>query len=156
MSEKFVESYLLFQLAVISQSLSAEFYSYLRAKGVSPARWRLLVNLIDGDMFVSELVKNTLFEQSRVTKIVDQLAQDGLVVRRPDKQDRRRVKVQLTPKGRELTVPLIEAAKTHEAGVLSELPKHDRETFRSTLRYFVRTHFKQENPAMEVTSKQVA
>ena len=156
MSGKFVEKYLLFQLAVISQSLSSEFYDYLRSKGVSPARWRVLVNLIDGDMFVSELVKNTLFEQSRVTKIVDQLVKDNLVIRQPDKQDRRRVKVRLTNKGRDLTVPLIEAAKTHEASVLSELPPHDRETFRSTLRYFVRTHFKQEKATSHSASRRVA
>lgn len=139
---KFVEDYLLFQLAVISQTLSSEFYSHLKSQGVVPAHWRILVNLVDGEMYVSELVKNTLFEQSHVTKTIDRLCRDGLVERLPDTVDLRRVKVHITDKGRELTIPLIKAAKEHEESVLSELPAGDRDAFRSILKYFVETHFR--------------
>lgn len=139
---KFVEDYLLFQLTAIRHSMSSEFYAHLRSKGVNPARWRLLANLVDGGMYISELVRNTFFEQSHVTKLVDQLCAEGLVERRKDEEDRRRVKVHITPKGLALTKPLIEDALSHEDKVLSVLPERDRERFKSTLSYFVQRHFK--------------
>ncbi len=137
----FVDNYLLFQLAAISHSLSAEFYTYLRQQGVNPARWRVLVNLMDEGRYVSELVHKTMFEQSRVTKIIDQLTGEGLVERQVDVGDRRRVKVVITEAGRDLVFPLIEAAQEHETRVMAELPKAESEAFRKALNHFVTAHF---------------
>ncbi len=100
------------------------------------------MNLIDGDMYVSELVHNTMYEQSRVTKVIDQLSKEGLVERRVDARDRRRIKVVITRKGRALTLPLIEAAREHEERILSQLPKADRQALKKTLNHFVKAYFR--------------
>lgn len=142
---KFVDNYLLFQLAAISHSLSDDFYGLLRERGVTPARWRVLVNLIDGDMYVTDLVHKTLYEQSRVTRIIDQLACEGLIERRVDDKDRRRITVAVTDRGRALTLPLIEAAKEHEERVLSALPEADRQALKITLARLVGTYFNHSN-----------
>lgn len=139
---KFVEDYLLFQLTAIRHSMSSEFYAHLRSKGVNPARWRVLANLVDGGMYISDLVRNTFFEQSHVTKLIDQLCNEGLVERRKDDQDRRRVKAHITEKGLALTKPLMADALAHEDKVLSVLPERDRQRFKATLAYFVQRHFK--------------
>ena len=138
MAEKFVENYLLFQLAFISHMFSAEFYEHLRMEGMRPARWRILVNLMDSDgMFVNDLVHKTLFEQSNVTKLTDQLCEEGLVEKRTCEADRRRVKVYITAKGRSIIAPLVDAAKKHEEKVLSSLEPTDRDRFKNTLKQFV-------------------
>ena len=141
MSERFIDNYLLFQLALASHTFSEEFYTELRAAGVSPAKWRILINLVDcPGMYLTRLAKYALYEQSRTTKLVDQLVGEKLVRRRQDQRDRRRMSVHITVKGRKLVEPLIEKAKQHEDKVLSGLPKHDRTRLKSILAKLARRH----------------
>ncbi len=141
MSDKFIDNYLLFQLALASHTFSEEFYSQLRGAGVSPPKWRILINLIDcPGMYLTGLAKYALYEQSRVTKLVDQLAGEQLVEKRIDVRDRRRVSVHITNKGRKLILPLIERAKSHEETVLSALTKTDQKNLKSILQKLAKRH----------------
>jgi DNA-binding MarR family transcriptional regulator len=60
----------------------------------------LRVLRISGELSPSELAELTLRSTGGMTQIVDRLVTSGLVGRRPDASDRRRVVVGLTPKGR--------------------------------------------------------
>ena len=75
----------------------------------------------DGAM-VTRLARLALLEQSRLTRIIDQMAEKGLVLRAADPQDARRVRVYLTPTGRTLALRLVTDARGHEAGILALLP----------------------------------
>jgi DNA-binding MarR family transcriptional regulator len=141
MSDRFIDNYLLFQLALASHTFSEEFYGQLRAAGVSPSKWRILINLSDvNGMYLTRLAKYALYEQSRVTKMVDQLVGEGLVEKRTDQRDRRRVSVHITKKGLKLIRPLIEQAKIHEDDVLSVLPKSDQKRLKSILNKLAKRH----------------
>ena len=141
MSERFIDNYLLFQLALASHTFSEEFYVQLRAVGVSPAKWRILINLVDcSGMYLTRLAKYALYEQSRTTKLVDQLVGENLVERRFDQKDRRRVSVHITGKGRQLIKPLIKKAIIHEDEVLSTLSVKDRKILKSILTKFAVRH----------------
>ncbi len=141
MSERFIDNYLLFQLALASHTFSEEFYDQLRAAGVSPAKWRVLINLYDcPGMYLTRLAKYTLYEQSRVTKLVDQLVGEKMVEKRTDEQDRRRVSVHITRNGRRLIEPLTKQAKLHEAHVLSALSEQDSRQLKKILTRLARRH----------------
>lgn len=118
----FVPNYLLYLLAAASAALSGEFHEQVRARGLRVPEWRVLACLNDRDgQMVTQLAALALMEQSRLTRIIDQMALKGLVRRRSDAADRRRVRVSLTAEGRRIAVELVEAARAHEAGVLARL-----------------------------------
>lgn len=131
---KFRENYLLFQFAFLSNKFSSEFYDFLRGEGVSPSQWRVLVNVMEyPGIRVTTLADKTLFEQSRVTKLVDQLCLDGLILKTTGKSDRRQVNLTLTRLGESMLRPLIDQAKHHEAQLLEQLDDGDAEQLKKIL-----------------------
>lgn len=122
----FVGSYLLYLLASVSERASAEFHAHARNQGVRMPEWRVLACLHDGDgAMITRLAQFALMEQSRLTKIVDQMAARGLVTRRADPRDGRRVRVHLTAAGRRLAAQLTADARAHEARILDRLDPDD-------------------------------
>lgn len=74
---------------------------------------------------------DTLFQShATMTGIVDRLELEGLVTRaRESKEDRRKVTVQLTPKGKELLKRATESRRRQTRRLLADFPLHDLETF---------------------------
>ncbi|MFI5356803.1 MAG: MarR family winged helix-turn-helix transcriptional regulator [Opitutales bacterium] len=74
-----------------------------RRSGLSPGQHQALVALKgfgdDAGQTVGEIARRLLLQPHSAVGLVDRLAQGGLVRRRPDAGDRRRVRVTLTPKG---------------------------------------------------------
>lgn len=139
----FIDNYLLFQLAIVSHNFSTEFYEYLRTHGMSASKWRILLNL-EGrpGMYVTQLAKNTLLEQSHVTKLTDQLCEEKLTKKRISDLDRRRVLVQITKRGEAVVAPLIKAAKKHERELLNKLDPGDAKKLKSILAKLVEPHLR--------------
>jgi DNA-binding MarR family transcriptional regulator len=73
------------------------------AEGCTVPQWRILLLLADGRGHpMSEIAEFALIPAPSLTRVVDRMASDGLVHRRADIRDRRRVLVHLTPRGRVL------------------------------------------------------
>lgn len=139
--EKFRENYLLFQLAFLSNKFSSEFYVFLRGEGVSPSQWRVLVNVMEyPEIRVTTLAKKTLFQQSRVTKLVDQLCLEGLILKTTGESDRRQVNLTLTRQGESMLAPLIEQAKHHETQLLGQLDAEDADLLKTILSKLTKPH----------------
>lgn len=131
----FVPDYLLYLLAAASAAASGAFHEHVKRSGLRPVEWRVLACLRDADgQPTTTLARTTLFEQSRLTRIVDQMAGDGLVRREADPEDRRRVRVFLTEKGLQVAEPLLEDARRHERALLDALAPADRRRIKGTLR----------------------
>ena len=125
-NQPFVTSYLLYLLAAVSERASAEFHAHARNAGLRVPEWRVLACLADEDgAMITRLARLSLMEQSRLTRIIDQMAERGLVSRASDPEDRRRVRVFLTEAGRELALRLIADARAHEARILDVLGGED-------------------------------
>lgn len=138
---RFFENYLLAQLAIVSHQFSADFRDVLRENGMSRSKWRVLSNLYDvSGMYIGELVITALLEQSHITKLTDQLAEEGLVEKAIDDADRRKVIVRITPTGKKVIAPLLEEAKKHEAKVLGDLDPEDAARLKSIMRKLVAPH----------------
>ncbi|MHA6345315.1 MarR family winged helix-turn-helix transcriptional regulator [Roseivivax sp. CAU 1761] len=121
--DSFLSDYLLFLLASTSAAASAGFHDTVRGAGLRVPEWRVLASLHDRDgQMITRLADLALMEQSRLTRIVEQMCARGLVERRSDARDRRRVRVFLTGDGAELAARMVEAARAHEAGLMARLP----------------------------------
>lgn len=84
--------------------------------------WRVLDLLADGAGHpMSEIATHAMVPAPTLTKIVDRLVERGLVYRRPDDADRRRVLVLLAERGRELHASLGPAVRAVEDDVRSLL-----------------------------------
>lgn len=134
MPEKFVSSYLLYLLAASSEAASHQFHIRVRELGLRVPEWRVLACLYDQDgLMITQLAKYSLLEQSRMTRIVDQMEKRGLVVRKSDKGDGRRVRVHLTDAGQKLSSEVVEEAREHERTLLSALNQPDADRIKPSL-----------------------
>lgn len=84
--------------------------------------WRVLDLLADGTGHpMSEIAAHAMVPAPTLTKIVDRLVDRGLVYRRPDDTDRRRVLVLLADRGRDLHASLAPSVRAVEDEVRSVL-----------------------------------
>lgn len=131
---RFLDDYLLFLLAASSASASAGFHAIVRAHGLRVPEWRALACLHDTDgQMITRLASLALMEQSAMTRVIERLEDRGLVVRRGDIRDRRRVRVHLSPAGRALVADLVDKARHHEAEMLALLPADQRPALKPML-----------------------
>ena len=125
-SEAFVSSYLLYLLAASNDAASAQFHGIVRDNGIRVPEWRVIACLYDQNgLMTTKLAEYALMEQSRLTRILDQMDLKGWVERCIDPEDRRRVRVYLTETGKGLAKTLVEEAKIHEEKLLSILKDTD-------------------------------
>ncbi|AEV37341.1 Bacterial regulatory protein, MarR [Pseudovibrio sp. FO-BEG1] len=136
----FVDGYLLYLLASASHLASGQFHEELRGAGIRVPEWRVLACLRDEDgQMVTQLARFALMEQSHLTKTIDQMTERGLVTRRSDEVDRRRVRIFLSDKGRELANGLVSQAKAHEDRLVQQLGASDIAQIKSFLSHMVET-----------------
>lgn len=134
----FVSSYLLYLLAAASEGASAEFHGVVRDQGLRVPEWRVLAILVEQDgAMITRLAKFALMEQSRLTRIIDQMIDKGLVRRAPDEQDGRRVRIWLKAEGRRRAEALVDDARRHEADILASLPASEAERLKPALRSLI-------------------
>lgn len=135
--ERFVEDYLLYLLARASHQASSEFHAVAKERGVSMVEWRVLSYLSDGPASIGELAAVTLLQQPTLTKVVDRMQRDGLVDRRPEPTDGRRVRVSVTARGRALVADLIPLARRHEDIVLNGYSPDEARALKATLKTLI-------------------
>lgn len=138
---RFIDDYLVYLLARAAHQVSSEFHEQLRRRGISVAVWRVLSGLMGSEgETVTGLAEICLLQQPTMTKLLDRMARNGLVVRNPDQRDRRVVRVALTKAGEAMAAELAVAAKAHEADVLARHPPAEAESIKSLLRAILTRH----------------
>lgn len=134
----FVENYLAFLLAKASHQISGGFHKHLRTLGVSIGTWRILGALNDGQRTVGALADIVLMNQPTLSKALDKLEDDELLLRTRQAENRRVVMVTITEKGRTLATELIALANKHEAQVFSAMSDSDQSQLRGLLQSVIR------------------
>ncbi len=130
----FVSDYLLYLLAAASDAASNQFHDTIRKAGLRVPEWRVLACLYDHDgAMITELARLALVEQSRLTRIILQMENRGLVYRKGNPQDKRRVHVYLSNTGRDLANDLVAQAQIHEATLLETLQNSGAEHLKPAL-----------------------
>jgi len=121
-------------IARTNRRLELDLEARLKPNGLSVDHFRVL-RCLDrtGPIPMRELASNVLVEPANLTKIIDRMTSQGLVIRIPDEADRRRVLVTLAPAGKEKNDQLKGIEKEHESYVREVLRLEDVERFRSLL-----------------------
>src|SRR5689334_15959877 len=90
-------------LSHAERRLGRRLAAVLAEEGCSVEEWRVLSAVADGKGHpMSEIAGHVLMPAPSVTKLVDRMVSGNLVYRRPDPEDRRRVLLYVTPRGRML------------------------------------------------------
>jgi DNA-binding MarR family transcriptional regulator len=132
--DSFARNYLAYLLARASFIVSSEFHATLKNWELSVPEWRVLACLMDVEgLSVGELAAMALMKQPGLTKVLDRMERDQLLLRRGASSDRRRVTIHLTAKGRARVKPVQRAAKAHEAELLKQFTDEQRATIKSAL-----------------------
>jgi DNA-binding MarR family transcriptional regulator len=95
--------------------------------GVSVEQWRVMSLLADGaGHTMTEVADFALLPGPTLTKLVDGLVSDNIVYRRVDQLDRRRVRIYLTPRGRETHEILHQLVADHHDELLAPTDAEER------------------------------
>jgi len=110
-----------------------EFHEY--GLELTPEQWIVLVRLWERDrQSPSALSESTLRDRPTMTRILDTMQANGLIVREVDEHDARARVICLTREGKSLQKRLVPVAKRLVARLERGVPEQDLEVTRRTLR----------------------
>ena len=106
----------------------------LEQRGESPFRWHVVCYLVrNGATTQADLAYATAQHPAGISRLVEELEGDGMVKRKHDEEDRRKLVVQVTPKGQawfEALAPVVNAAVLE---AMSKLGARERTELRDLL-----------------------
>lgn len=122
-----LEQFLPYVFYLITSRLSQRFLERLRPHGMTVPRWRVLMVIANkGPSSIGRLVELTFIPQSGVSRVIDQMERDKLVVRRNSAQDQRVVEVHLTARGKDTYRQLAHVAASYADAVVSDFTRRER------------------------------
>lgn len=126
---------LCFQTLSLAASIDRGCAAMLEPHGLSEGRFVLLA-LLDASTY--GVAPNALAEQAGVTRgtvsgLLDGLEREELIERRADANDRRALRVQLTPKGRRVAKTVVEQHGRWTAGLSANLSGSERKQLAALL-----------------------
>ena len=125
------------QFKAVAQAFRQQALQQMRAEGITgvfPGAAPLLLHLGDEDgLPLSELARRCGLESSTLTPLVDELESHDLVFRARALQDRRIIRLYLTPRGRELEPRLRGLLMRLQEVALAGIPDMDIETLHRVL-----------------------
>jgi MarR family transcriptional regulator, organic hydroperoxide resistance regulator len=121
----------------VYQAARNEMYRAFREHGleITPEQWTILLALWERDgRSQSELCEATFRDAPTMSRMIDSLVRQGLVVRRNDAADARAKLVWLTDAGRAIKKKLVPAARSLVERMTAGIPEQDMQTTREALR----------------------
>lgn len=105
----------------VSRAVASGLAAALSDHSAGVDQWRVLRSLTDSGCTMGDLTKLLEIPPASLTRIVDSLATEALVYRRPDPDDRRLVVIHLSAIGRQKLTQLEGAAEAYLATVRTRL-----------------------------------
>jgi DNA-binding MarR family transcriptional regulator len=116
--------------------------------GVTLNQFRALVQMESGPpMRAADLAETLAVSPSTATRLCDRLVRAGLLVRQPGEDDRRVVRLSLTPSGRELVRDGLARRRRVLGRLVAQIPAQDRAPFVRSLRVFEGAGVNEKEPA---------
>jgi DNA-binding MarR family transcriptional regulator len=100
---------------------------------LTPVQAKLLCVLLGGPRGMAELARSFGVEKAALSGLVDRAERRGLAKRSPVPGDRRALHVTLTDAGRRAAAAFHADVSAELSHIVTPLPPHDREHFRSTM-----------------------
>jgi DNA-binding MarR family transcriptional regulator len=113
-------------LSQAERGVTRQLGRVLEDEGCTVEQWRALVLLADGKSHpMSELAEFAMLPPPTLTRLIDRMVADNLAYRQADPEDRRRVLVHITPRGRALQKRLAGRIEASQAAILAEADADD-------------------------------
>ena len=130
-----LERWLPHQFSFIANRVSAKLARmYGERFNLSVTGWRVIAVLGQHEpLSAKQLADRTGMDQVNITRAVTRLASQGMVSRRIDRADRRRIVLRLSKKGRAVFDVVLPLAESIEAAILEELTAAQTEELRRTM-----------------------
>ncbi len=123
-----------FLLAKAYQRGFGIFKGHLMPYNITPPQFSLLAFLwMEDGISQTELSERSQIDRTTMGGLVDRLAEEGLVKRRPHPDDRRAYRVCLTDKGKTLETELCKLAEVATTGLTERLTSEEVEALRGLL-----------------------
>lgn len=134
-----LDDWLPYQFSVITNRVSSMLARmYHEEFGIGVVEWRLLANLGSfSPMSAKELSETTAMDQVSVTRALSLLVAKGLVSRRVDGKDRRKVVLRLTKSGTDACERVMPLAKAIEQELTRTLSTAELETVHAAMKVLV-------------------
>ena len=130
-----LDGYLPYLLNRAGARIATAFGEEMRRLGTSLQAWRVLAALREKDgRRMGDLSTTTSIEVSTLTRLVDNMEENGLVARRRDANDTRAVLLHVTAAGRRLTRRILPIADRYEAVALKGFGAAEAATLKAALR----------------------
>jgi DNA-binding MarR family transcriptional regulator len=111
----------------------------LKPLRITVPKWRVLAVLHERpNCTMNRLADLTTVDRTTLTRTLDQMVRDGLVARRADRQDRRRARLHLTPRGIEAFRLVLPRVIEQNERAVRGLSARELAAFRATLHRMVR------------------
>jgi DNA-binding MarR family transcriptional regulator len=123
-----------FWVSRIRKALRGEFEARTETMDITAAQFQVLFRLWQGDgILTSTLTRDICSDGGTITGLLDRLEAKGLIRRERSAEDRRAVRVLLTPAGRELEQPLMEILSAINEQALEGIRPEERAQLVDTL-----------------------
>jgi MarR family transcriptional regulator, organic hydroperoxide resistance regulator len=117
-ASKPITDHLAYLLAQANREINRQLDARFRKEGVPVEQWRILKVLSDHKGHsMGELAEAVLLNHPTLTKMVDRMVSDSLVYRVQDDEDRRKVLMLISERGKALTQRLNSLAMSQEAHI---------------------------------------
>jgi len=90
-----------------------------------------------GEVSLSELAELLALDKSTMSRTINNLVEDGLVIRELDPEDRRYVKIKLTDKGIKIFKDIEESMDRYYKAIFNSVPEEKREQVLDSLKLLI-------------------
>jgi DNA-binding MarR family transcriptional regulator len=130
-----LETWLNSRVAILGNRLTNSLYAYYSERfELSRTGWRILTQLAEfAPMSAKELGRRIAVDQIQISRACSRLFEQGLIIRGEDPRDRRRLHLELTPKGRKVYQDIVPVGQDIEQRVFSVLSAEELSSFEGML-----------------------
>jgi len=124
-----------FQLGAVSRKIARYYKEKVISMGLTHGQFFLLVALYDEDgLLPSQLADKTALDRATITGLLDRLERDGWTERRPDRNDRRILRIHLTTKALEAREVILSTFEETNGQFLGRFSPEEWSLFQSFLK----------------------
>ena len=129
------DSSVLYWTGYLEAAFNLAFVRAVRQPKVVVSRWRALSVLAElSGITIDELASHSFIERSALSRLLTQLAGEGLIERRPREDDRRTIEIHLTDKGRAAFETMLPLRRAIFRDAARGIPRADIATLLRTVR----------------------
>jgi DNA-binding MarR family transcriptional regulator len=134
-SELKISNYLFYYLWHIVLESQNKIDGAMRLHGIKAPAWRVILILHErGSMTLSDISREVLLENSRLSRIAQNLEKQEIVQRAKCDEDQRYTRIELTPKGRKIYEDLAPLALNQQESTLRGFSSKERQQLEDMVR----------------------